>query len=157
MKRGKKSWALRKKIKQAFTAIICEKSFERHPEDGYNFLEKLMEKAKPSAGYVVLAYLLFKTPHNIAITTNFDHLIEDAINYYMQHMPKMIGHESLAHYTTKRVNRATVIKIHRDLLFDPANSVQETEKLDENGKWHWAPFLRNTIRFLLAMRVMIIA
>ncbi len=30
-----------------------EKRFSKHPSDGYNYLEKIMEKAKPSIGYVL--------------------------------------------------------------------------------------------------------
>ena len=41
-----------------------------------------MENAIPSAGYVILSYLLSQTKNNVVITTNFDHLTEDAINYY---------------------------------------------------------------------------
>ena len=82
----------------------------------------------------MLAYLLTKTRHNIVITTNFDHLIEDAVHYYMQNMPLVIGHESLAHYITPKTNRVEIIKIHRDLLFDPANRVSEVESLHDNWK-----------------------
>lgn len=111
-----------------------EKRFSKHPSDGYNYLEKIMEKAKPSIGYVLLSYILTKTSNNVVITTNFDHLIEDAVNYYAQTMPLVIGHESLAHYVTTKITRPTIIKIHRDLLFDPANKSNEIEELHENWK-----------------------
>jgi len=109
--------------KYSFYSHYYEKRYERNPGDGYNYLEKLMEPAKPSPGYILLAHLLANTEHNIVVTTNFDHLIEDAINYYIQAIPLVIGHESLAHYVTGKAKRSTVVKIHRDLLFDPANTV----------------------------------
>lgn len=59
-----------------------EKWFHRRPEDGYNFMEKLMENATPNVGYVILAYILKNTSHNLVISTNFDHLVEDAVTYY---------------------------------------------------------------------------
>lgn len=93
-----------------------------------------MEHAKPSIGYVILSYLLATTQHNVVITTNFDHLTEDAVNYYQQTIPLVIGHESLAHYVTKQIARPTIIKIHRDLLLDPKNRTDELEKLHENWK-----------------------
>lgn len=125
--------------KYSFYSQYYEKRFKRQPMDGYNYLEKLMENAKPSIGYVMLAYLLSKksnnaVANNVVITTNFDHLIEDAVNYYAQTMPLVIGHEALAHYVTKQLNRPTVLKIHRDLLFNPANTADEVEKLHSNWK-----------------------
>ncbi|MEI2987764.1 MAG: tetratricopeptide repeat protein [Oscillospiraceae bacterium] len=120
--------------KYSFYSQYYEHYYKRHPNDGYNFLEKLMENAIPSAGYVILSYLLSQTKNNVVITTNFDHLTEDAINYYTQTMPMVIGHESLSHYISKPINRPTVIKIHRDLLFDPANTVNEVDKLHDNWK-----------------------
>ena len=110
-----------------------EKRFESCPRDGYNSLEKLMDQAKPSSGYVMLAYMLARTEHNVAITTNFDHLTEDSINYYFQELPRVIGHESLAPYIGTKIKRPTILKIHRDLLFDPHNKVDEVETLHE--KW----------------------
>ena len=118
--------------KYSFYSRYYERRFSRLPMDGYNFLERLMEHAKPSTGYVMLAYLLSKTSHNVVITTNFDHLIEDAVNYYAQTIPLVIGHEALAHYITTAITRPTIIKIHRDLLLDPKNRTNEVEQLHES-------------------------
>ena len=115
--------------KGSFYSQYYSRRFEKAHEDGYNYMEKLMEHAKPSVGYVMLAYLLTKTPHNVVITTNFDHLIEDAVTYYSQVIPFVIGHESLAHYIRKPLIRPTIVKIHRDLLLDPRNQAEEVEKL----------------------------
>ena len=41
----------------------------------------MMENVHPNVGYVVLANLLVKTVHNVVITTNFYHLLEDALYY----------------------------------------------------------------------------
>lgn len=118
--------------KYSFYSQYYEKRFYRRPTDGYNYIEKIMESAKPSAGYVMLAHLLTTTPHNVVITTNFDHLTEDAVNYYSQKTPLVIGHEVLAHYVSEQPVRATVIKIHRDLLFDPKSRTEEIAELHEN-------------------------
>ncbi len=83
--------------KFSFYSKFYERRFLRKPMDGYNYLEKLMEHARPSIGYVMLSHLLTETRHNVVITTNFDHLTEDAVNYYEQKIPLVIGHESLAH------------------------------------------------------------
>lgn len=118
--------------KYSYYSQYYERRFSRQPMDGYNYLEKLMEHAKPSAGYVMLSHLLTSTPHNVVITTNFDHLTEDAVNYYAQTIPLVIGHEALAHYISGQITRPTIVKIHRDLLFDPKNKKKDLEKLHES-------------------------
>ncbi len=127
----------------AFYSQYYEKRFCRCPTDGYNYIEKIMEKATPSAGYVMLAHLLTHTPHNVVITTNFDHLTEDAVNYYAQQTPLVIGHEALSHYVTGQPVRPTIIKIHRDLLFDPKNRSKDLEKLPDSWKIALALILSN--------------
>lgn len=118
----------------SFYSQYYEKRFQRCRTDGYNYIEKIMDSAKPSAGYVMLAHLLTKTPHNVIITTNFDHLTEDAVNYYAQSTPLVIGHEALAHYVSGQPVRPTIIKIHRDLLFDPKSRSEDLEKLPDSWK-----------------------
>ena len=117
-----------------FYSQYYERRFNRCPSDGYNYIEKIMESAKPSAGYVMLAHVLTKSPHKVVITTNFDHLTEDAVNYYAQETPLVIGHEFLSHYVSAHPVRPTIIKIHRDLLFDPKSRSEDLEKLPDNWK-----------------------
>lgn len=129
----KEQLGINDKNKYEFYSQYYERRFKR-AIDGYNYLEKLMESAKPSIGYVMLSYILAHTDHNVVITTNFDHLLEDAVNYYENIIPLVIGHESLAHYITRQINRPTIIKIHRDLLLDPKNRTSEVNVLHENWK-----------------------
>lgn len=130
----KKEKGITEENKYGFYSQFYEKRFFREPRDGYNYLEKLMEPAKPKIGYVMLAFLLTKkeSKYNVVITTNFDHLTEDAVSYYTHTIPLVVGHESLAHYITKEINRATIVKIHRDLLFDPNNAQKDVAVLHEN-------------------------
>lgn len=120
--------------KYSFYSKYYERRFGKQPSDGYNYLEKQMEHVNPSIGYVMLSFLLTQKEykHNVVITTNFDHLTEDAVNYYAQMLPLVIGHESLAHYISHQLTRPTIIKIHRDLLFDPKNRTDEVEVLHKN-------------------------
>lgn len=118
--------------KYSFYSDFYERRFKRLSADGYNYLEQIMEHAKPGIGYVMLSYILTETENNVVVTTNFDHLTEDAVNYYTQKIPLIIGHESLAHYMSRQVTRPTIIKIHRDLLFDPKNKAEDLEKLHES-------------------------
>lgn len=130
----RKSLAITDDNMSSFYSQYYEKRFRRCRADGYNYIEKIMESAKPSAGYVMLAHMLTKTPHNVVITTNFDHLTEDAVNYYVQNTPLVIGHEFLAHYAYGHPVRPTIIKIHRDLLFDPKSRSEDLQKLHDNWK-----------------------
>jgi len=130
----KKSKGINSDNRHEFYSHYYDRRFSKEPQDGYNYLEKIMGNAKPSAGYVMLAHLLCKTNHNVVITTNFDHLIEDAVNYYSQTIPLVIGHEALAHYITNQITRPTIVKIHRDLLLDPKSRSSEVEVLHKN--WH---------------------
>ncbi len=130
--RWKQEFGITDENRYGFYSKYYEKRFAREPSDGYNYLEKLMEHARPSTGYVMLSYLLTQTSHNVVITTNFDHMVEDAVNYYAQNIPLVVGHEALAHYISQQAARPTVIKIHRDLLFDPKNSTKEVGELHKN-------------------------
>lgn len=111
------------------------KRYSRNPIEGQNYLTKLMDKATPHLGYIMLAYIMSheKTPNNVVITTNFDHLIEDAVSYYSHDMALVVGHESLAHYITPDPKGATIIKVHRDILLDPVNTDSEND--DFMSKW----------------------
>ena len=131
-KEWKESLGITSENKYSFYSQYYDRRFKRELADGYNYMEKLMEHAKPSAGYVMLAYLLSKTPHNVVVTTNFDHLIEDAVSYYSQGLPLVIGHEALAHYLPKKITRPTIVKIHRDLLLAPKSTTGEVEELHDN-------------------------
>ena len=119
--------------KYSFYNQYYEERFKRRPIDGYNYLEKLMERAKPSIGHVMLSYLLTQTQNNVVITTNFDHMIEEAITYYTRTLPLVIEHETLAHYVSAQPNKPMVIKIHRELLFHP-NRAEPFGTLHENWK-----------------------
>ena len=131
-KEWKKSKGISDTNKYEHYSAYYEKRFHRRPADGYNFMEKLMENATPNVGYVILAHILTHTKHNVVITTNFDHLVEDAMSYYTRTLPLVIGHEALSHYISVHINRPTIIKIHRDLLYDPKSTPDQLETLHSN-------------------------
>ena len=101
--------------------------------NGYRYLEKLMESAEPSLGYRILAKLLTdKNKNNLVITTNFDSLTEDALFLYTDKKPLVVNHELLADYIADpSINRPTIAKIHRGLFFNPLNSRGDTNQLSE--------------------------
>jgi Tfp pilus assembly protein PilF len=124
---------------------IYEKRFEANKNEGYIFLEELIEKAEPSIGYSILAQILTRSKHNLVITTNFDHLIEDALSYYIRTKPLIIGHESLAHFIIPFKLRPTIVKIHRDLYYSPFNDVKHTSSLADEFTEYLPYIFKHTI------------
>ncbi|MBR5293736.1 MAG: tetratricopeptide repeat protein [Oscillospiraceae bacterium] len=111
--------------------------FHPDPQDGYRYLEALMERKEPSPGYRALALLLTKTNrHNLVITTNFDNLTEDALFLHTDYRPLVISHEALAEYIQFNTRRPIIVKVHRGLMYDPFNSPKTTDHLEK--EWHKA-------------------
>lgn len=65
-----------------FYPQIFERRFRDHPNTGYYQLQDSMKGIEPSIGYSFLAQVLANTQHKFVITTNFDHMVEDAIRNY---------------------------------------------------------------------------
>ncbi len=118
----------------SFYHQIFAKRFEVDHQGGYDFFEKIMEKAEPSCGYSFLAEILAQGKHDIVITTNFDSLTEDALFIYTSKKPLVIGHADLAGFINIQLQRPQVIKVHHDLFFSPQNTEDETEHIDEKLK-----------------------
>lgn len=116
-----------------FYPWIYQRRFQDYPEQGYAFLENVMARAEPSFGYSVLAQIMALTPHKVAVTTNFDNLIADALSIYTRTFPLVCGHESLTGYIRPNLRRPLVAKIHRDLLLAPLSNPEEIAKLP--GEW----------------------
>ena len=126
-----------------FYPQIFERRFRDHAATGYYQLQDSMKDAEPSIGYSFLAQVLANTQHKFVITTNFDHMVEDAIRTYTAERPLVCGHESLAQYINARSIRPTIIKVHRDLLLHPFNDPQNTVKLEEAWKATLTPILQH--------------
>lgn len=108
-------------------------------QEGYAYFERELEKGVPSLGHHAPAKILAGKTHNLAITTNFDSLIEDALFIYANEHPLLVGHESLAGFINLNVDRPIVAKIHRSLYFHPYNRQEETHGLDQE----WQETLKN--------------
>lgn len=115
---------------ERFYPQVFERRFRGHQEEGYAYLEMVMEGKEPSIGYSVLAKILAETRHRVVITTNFDNLVADALAIYTQKHPLVAGHESLSGFVRSRLRRPLVAKIHRDLFLAPINN-GEVDSLKE--------------------------
>lgn len=105
----------------SFYPQVFERRFRGHQDEGFAYLEDVMEGKEPSIGYSVLAKVLADTRHRVVITTNFDNLVADALATYTQKHPLVAGHESLTSFVRTRLRRPLVAKIHRDLFLAPIN------------------------------------
>jgi len=115
----------------SFYPWIYQRRFHDDPDAGYAFLEKAMDAAEPSYGYSVLAQIMASPAHKVAITTNFDNLIADALSIYTDAFPLVCGHESLTGYIRAKLRRPLVAKIHRDLLLNPLSEPGKIAKLSD--------------------------
>ena len=127
--RGKPGWEM---PSEYYFDLFKIRFFPRQ-QDGFYYLERQMEGKEPSFGYHPLA-LMLAGGHSLAITTNFDSLLEDALYLYTDSKPLVINHEVLADYISRqRLSRPIIAKVHRGLFFDPLNSTEDTSGL--RGQW----------------------
>ena len=113
-----------------FYPQIFERRFSHDREEGYAFLESMMEGKEPSLGYSILAEILSNTRHKVVVTTNFDNLVADALAIHAHVHPLICGHESLAGFIRPSMRRPLIAKIHRDLFLEPKNHTDEVQCLD---------------------------
>ena len=127
--RGKPGWEM---PSEYYFDLFKIRFFPRQ-QDGFYYLERQMEGKEPSFGYHPLA-LMLAGGHSLAITTNFDSLLEDALYLYTDSKPLVINHEVLADYISRQqLSRPIIAKVHRGLFFDPLNSPEDTSGL--RGQW----------------------
>jgi len=112
---------------------IFQRRFGQYPEEGYAYLESVMDGKDPSPGYSILAAALAAEPprHNAVITTNFDNLVADALSIYTDTFPFVCGHESLTGFVRVAMRRPLICKIHRDLLLEPQNDPRSLRRLHD--------------------------
>lgn len=126
-----------------FYPHLFKKRYESSPKIGFEEFKKYMDKSEPGLGYVILSQVLANEKHNFVITTNFDHLVEDAVRTYTDYRPFSVGHESLAMYISPQTERPTIIKVHRDLFHHPFNEDENTKSLKEEWRKALQPILNN--------------
>lgn len=130
----KKELGINKKNQAEHYSDYYDKCMQYNPDGLKQYLVECIEKGKASIGYRALAYILTKGRSQIVITTNFDHLTEDEVSLHEHTFARVVGHESLARYVNLYERRPTIIKLHRDILFDPKNSTRQTSVLENKIK-----------------------
>lgn len=101
------------------------------PEARQREVEELCDGRLPSFGYAVLAALLGRRDglFNVALTTNFDDLIADAMYVFTEARPLVIHDELLAGFIRPTRLRPLVVKVHGDHRLSPRNTETETKDL----------------------------
>jgi tetratricopeptide (TPR) repeat protein len=79
----------------------------------------------------------------VVVTTNFDHLVSDALTQFTTKEPVVVGHEGLASLVRPNLTRPLIVKIHRDLFYDPHSSPEKVNRLHEK----WVGPLKQLLQF----------
>jgi len=124
-----------------FYPAIYKSLFKEHPQQGYDEIQSLIEKGRPSLGYTIIAHLLSQRQVSDVLTTNFDNLSERAIARFTNSFPRVVGHELLIEHIESLPAVPTIIKVHRDAYFSPASIEDEIRALKEQ----WSPALKKTL------------
>lgn len=112
-----------------FYGKVFQRRFRYDSGLGQAYLRDVMSNKQPSFGYSVLAQLVAQSEHRLVITTNFDHLLEEALKRYGQKEPLVCNHEDLAKFTQNPHDGAVIAKIHGDIQFKTYNAEAELQKL----------------------------
>lgn len=106
------------------------------PGDRQREIENLCRGKSPSFGYAMLASLMAPTHgyFNVALTTNFDDLMADALYLFSRARPLVVPHEALAGFMRRAPSRPLVVKLHGDNQLAPLNTSEETGLLSREIK-----------------------
>ena len=98
-----------------------------------DFLTNIMRDKKPSIGFLCTAALIEKNKFNTIWTTNFDDLIEKAINTLNHKSCAIVSPENAASVKNYQDDIPQIIKLHGDFRYDSLqNTQEELQKLEDN-------------------------
>ena len=100
----------------AFYPEVFNRRFRDDPHEGYAYLSDITEDKTPNIGYLILAQLLTRTRHRVAITTNLDNLIAQAMGLYARSYPLAVTPAALTKLARPRLRRPLLVKLHEDPL-----------------------------------------
>lgn len=98
-----------------------------------DFLTSLVRDKKPSVGFMCLSAMIEQQKINTVWTTNFDDLIEKAINGLNYKSCQIVSPENSGSVQNFRPDIPTVVKLHGDFRYDPLqNTDEDLQKLEES-------------------------
>jgi hypothetical protein len=97
------------------------------------FLTSLVRDKKPSVGFMCLSSMVEQQKINTVWTTNFDDLIEKAINGLNYKSCQIVSPDNAGSVRHFKSDIPTVVKLHGDFRYDPLqNTDDELQKLEES-------------------------
>jgi hypothetical protein len=132
--------ANRKKIESYFNDTDIANPYAHYFQQCYpdsdvrqDFLTDIMRDKKPSIGFLCTAALVENNKFNTIWTTNFDDLIEKAINTLNYKSCAIVSPENAASVSNYRDDIPQVVKLHGDFRYDSLqNTKEELQKLEDN-------------------------
>ena len=112
----------------AFYPEVFERRFRDDPHEGYAYLNDITEDRTPNIGYLILAQLLTRTRHRVAITTNLDNLIAQAMGLYARNYPLAVTPAALTRLARPRLRRPLLVKLHEDPLTASREQVENANQ-----------------------------
>ncbi|OSM06248.1 SIR2 family protein [Magnetofaba australis] len=101
------------------------------PRQRQKEIERICANRYPSYGYSVLAALMARDQAcNVALTTNFDDLLIDALYLFTDKKPLVILDDSMAAHIRASYVQPLVVKLHGDHKLTPMNTATETNCLN---------------------------
>ncbi|MFL0683235.1 MAG: SIR2 family protein [Algoriphagus aquaeductus] len=98
-----------------------------------DFLTSLVRDKKPSVGFMCLSAMIEQLKINTVWTTNFDDLIEKAINGLNYKSCQIVSPDNASTVQQFKTDIPTVVKLHGDFRYDPLqNTDEELQKLEES-------------------------
>lgn len=99
------------------------------------YIERKVDLGSPGWGYLYLAGLIAHDWFRVALTTNFDNLLAEALSRYANIVPVVCAADSEVMSVNLTSQRPKVIKLHGDYLFPhQKHTVEELESLGGNMK-----------------------
>lgn len=116
-----------------------------HQGDRQKEIERLCDNRYPSFAYGALAGLMAQEGgrFNVALTTNFDDLLADALYLFTEARPLVIHHDSLFNHIRPTRTRPLIVKLHGDHQLTPRNTRAETDRLQTELKQQVASLLHD--------------
>lgn len=116
-------------------SILFEMLYDQ-PVQRREYVEKKIVGKKPTWGYAYLTNLLWNSIFNVAFTTNFDDLLNEACFLYTEHLrPIVAAYDSSIEGIRITADRPKIIKLHGDFLYDNIkNTIRELETLEQNTR-----------------------
>ncbi len=107
---------------------IVQKRFQFEPEMSMRMVQQQITLATPGLGYLILAQILEQTAHNLAITSNADQLLEDALFSTASTKAPLFYQQAYSAETfVQQTTRPMVCKLHNDLTAsERLHSVSDT-------------------------------